>query len=163
MLFSIFLFWQGVFVIFYRFIYKVLNLVVEFPAIDRIPYRMMIYVLFLSYLYLFKNFELIINLISKLQLRILIQAWVVISQYISLFLNGRYWALANLDQTFQKNDPRMYTNENVYTHVANVPGVTIDTYIGYGISIISFTLLVGFRYFHMIRKSPSAVIKKSLN
>ena len=147
--------------LFYRFIHKVLNLVIEFPAIDRVPYRMMIYVLFLTYLYLFKNFELIINLISKLQIRILLQTSVVIAQYISLFLNGRYWALANLDKTFQKNDPRMNTNENVFTGVANVPGVTIDTYIGYGISIILFILLIGGRYFHMIRKNPSAVIKKS--
>ena len=122
----------------------------------------MIYVLFLTYLYLFKNFELIINLISKLQIRILLQTSVVIAQYISLFLNGRYWALANLDKTFQKNDPWMNANENVFSGVANVPGVTIDTYIGYGISIISFILLIGGRYFHMIRKNPSGVIKKSV-
>ena len=149
--------------LFYRYIYKVLNLVVEFPAIDRIPYRMMIYVLFLSYLYLFKNFELIINLISKLQLRILVQTLVVVSQYISLILNGRYWALTNLNQTFQQNDSRMNIYENVFTGVVSVPGITIDTKIGYCISILSFMLLIGVRYFHMIRRNHGAVIKKSFS
>lgn len=127
----------------YRFIFKLLNLVINFPAIDRIPYRMMIYVLFISYLYLFKNLDLVMRKISNLKFNFMLKVLLLILQIYSLSVNGNYWALSNIFNTFQKFDQKVGSSENVFSNVINISGTTMDTYIGYCISIASIILLTG--------------------
>ena len=127
----------------YRFIFKLLNLVINFPAIDRIPYRMMIYVLFISYLYLFKNLDLVMRKISNLKFNFMLKVLLLISQIYSLFVNGNYWSLSNIFNTFQKFDQKVGSSTNVFSNVINISGTTVDTYIGYCISIASIILLTG--------------------
>lgn len=127
----------------YRFIFKLLNIVINFPAIDRIPYRMMIYVLFISYLYLFKNLDLVMRKISNLKFNFMLKVLLLILQIYSLSVNANYWTLSNIFNTFQKFDQKVGLSENVFSNVINISGTTLDTYIGYCISIASIILLTG--------------------
>jgi hypothetical protein len=135
----------------YRFIFKLSNLVFNFPAIDRIPYRMMIYVLFVSYLFLFKNLDSIVQKISNAKYSFIIKLLILISQLISLVNNASNWFLSNIYNTFQEYDPKVLSSKNVFSDVDNVSGITMDTYIGYGITIISFTLMASIYLIKLFR------------
>jgi hypothetical protein len=104
---------------------------------------MMIYVLFISYLYLFKNLDLVMRKISNLKFNFMLKVLLLILQIYSLSVNGNYWALSNIFNTFQKFDQKVGSSENVFSNVINISGTTMDTYIGYCISIASIILLTG--------------------
>lgn len=139
----------------YRYIFKLLNLVIDFPAIDRMPYRMMIYVLFVSYLYLLKNFELILQRYISYKSTFILKVFILLSQYISMFSNGNYWSLSNINETFQTFDENVGSNDNIFSQVSSTPRATADFYIGYGISFFSIIVLINMYRTHWLSKKST--------